>query len=267
MPGLHTEAWHARDVLTTVDAAGGRILLHLPSGTYLGLDRAAARIVDLLNEDPDPDHAARVIADRFDVPFEQARRDVTQVITSVRSQSAPRTTAGRRPTAAGMSIVTRTWLRLPWRHRITVAHVTAVVVAIEVGLAAVDLARLARWMGVPLDTGEPTPPGSDDVSVLGPKEQGYYWAVDWVLTRWLYDGTCLRRALTLGWFVRRRHPVLRLGMIDDDSGIAHAWIEVDGAPLGTTPVSGAFVAGSLAEPSKRPPHDGGQVSRIRRDLP
>jgi Coenzyme PQQ synthesis protein D (PqqD)/Transglutaminase-like superfamily len=271
MPGSHRGAWHARDVVTSVDSSGGRVLLHLPSGTYLGLDRTAATIVDLLDADPEPEHAAEALVARFGIPHDQALADVEGVIDSVQRLSAPRTTRGRRPTVAGVSIVTRTWFRLPWRNRLTIARVTAVVIAVEVGLAVRPLPRLARLLGVPLETGrsDPPPTGSEDLGILTHEEQGVYWAVNWVLTRWLYDATCLRRALVLGWFLRRRRPVLRLGMIDEDAGVAHAWIEIAGHPFGATPVTGAFVTGIGTDRASATRRDDAadQMPGKRRELP
>ena len=99
-PGSRKGAWSACDVVTSHDSTGARILLHLPSGTYLRLDESAARIVDLLNEDPDPDHVAAKLAARFDIPVERALGDVHMVIAAVHGQPASRTHRGgslRRP--------------------------------------------------------------------------------------------------------------------------------------------------------------------------
>jgi len=92
----------------------------------------------------------------------------------------------------------------------------------------------------------PPVPGPDDLTSLTERERDVYYAVRFVMARWVYDGTCLRRALTLGWFLRRRRPVLRLGMIEGDATLAHAWIEVDGLVFNAQPVTSAF-AGDLTE--------------------
>lgn len=213
----------------------------------MGLDRSAARIVDLLNADPDPEAAARVLSDRFDVSFEQALGDVTAVIDAVQGLTTPRTSRGRLPTVAGTRLVTQSWRRLSWRLRFATVQVTLVVIVIEVGLKVTDIATLARWMGIPLATQATDNPriGPDDLSDLTLTEQYRYWAVHWVMTRWLFDGTCLRRALAFGWFIRRRHPLMRLGMIDDEADVAHAWIEVDGRLFNAQPVAGTFASGAL----------------------
>ncbi len=230
----------------SVDASGETILLHLRSGTYLSLDRSAARIVNLLNEDPNPQHAAQALSLQFGVPFERALDDVGAVVAAVQGMSATRTSRGRRPTVAGIRVVTRSWWQMSARYRWTTTQVTLVVMAIEVGLRMVSVARLARWMKVPLATDQSPPPlaGADDLDGLSDVEQRAYGAVGWVLARWLYDGTCLRRALALGFFLRRRHPVLRLGMVDEAGAVAHAWIEVGGQAFDTQPVTGTFAAGA-----------------------
>jgi Transglutaminase-like superfamily/Coenzyme PQQ synthesis protein D (PqqD) len=235
----------SREVITSVDVAGDAILLHIPSGTYLGLDRSAARIVELLNEDPDPKQAAAALSRQFGIPFEQALGDVSAVVAAVKGMSAPRTNKGRRPTVAGVRVVTRSWWNQSWRYRWASLEVSLVVMAIEIGLKVTDVGHLAGWMGVPLSTEEAPPPaiGPDDVSGLTDHEQRLHWALYWVMNRWLYDGTCLRRALAFGWFLRRRGPVLRLGMLDEAGTIAHAWIEVDGMVFNAQPVTGTFAAG------------------------
>ncbi len=259
-PGSRKGAWSARDVVSTVDASGRTILLHLRSGTYLRLDRSAARIVDLLNEVPDPRHAAEALSRQFDVPFEQALGDVGAVAAAVQEMSAPRTNRGRRPTVAGLRVVIQSWWRRPARFRWTIVQVTLVFVAIEVGLKTVRVSRLAGWMQVPLATDQSPPPlaGEDDLTGLSAADHRAYEAIRWVLSRWLYDGTCLRRALALGFFFRRRHPVLRLGMIDDAGAVAHAWIEVGGRTFDTQAVTGTFAAGAVrtVPDDRSEPHTG-----------
>jgi hypothetical protein len=249
-PGPPPGAWSAREVVSSVDSSGETILLHIPSGTYLGLDRSAARIVELLNEHGDQARAATALSDQFDLPLHQALGDVAAVVAAVKGMSAPRTTRGRFPTVAGVRVVTRSWWRQSWRYRIATFEVSLVVMAIELGLKLTDVSRLARWMGVPLATDESPPPAiaPDDVTGFTEREQRVHWAVYWVMARWLYDGTCLRRALAFGWFLRRRGPVLRLGMLDDQGTIAHAWIEVDGRAFNAQPVTGTFVTGGSNSP-------------------
>jgi Transglutaminase-like superfamily len=145
-----------------------------------------------------------------------------------------------------------------------------VVIAVEIGLAVTSLPRLARWCGVPLATDRDDPVLDVDnfaaLEALTAREQRAHWAVDWFLERWLFDGTCLRRSLAFGWFIRARRPVLRLGMIDDGGKVAHAWVEAEGRAFDAVQVTGAFVvdrstaghAGSRAVGRKRVRQDEGQ---------
>jgi hypothetical protein len=224
---------------------GGAVLLHIPSGTYLSLDGSAVRVVELLNADPDPGRAAQNLAESFGISEDRAQSDVLSVIQSVRGLSAPRLHRGRRPTLAGSSAVIHYWRRLPWRLRLAVFRASLVVGLIELGLRFSDLDRLSRFLRVPLATNEVAPPAMepDDLSGFTDDEVRLYWAIHWVMARWLYDGTCLRQALALGWFLRKRMPVLRLGMLDGDRAVAHAWIEVAGRSFNVQPVSGTFRSG------------------------
>lgn len=47
-----------------------------------------------------------------------------------------------------------------------------------------------------------------------------------------FNGTCLRRAIVGGYFLRNHDPVLRIGVAKADGVVAaHAWIEVSGVSL------------------------------------
>jgi Transglutaminase-like superfamily/Coenzyme PQQ synthesis protein D (PqqD) len=260
-PGSRRGTWSARAVISSVDAAGETILLHIPTGTYLGLDRSAAQIVELLNEDPDPRHAASALAERFGIPLERAYGDVSAVVAAVQGMSAPRTSRGRRPTVAGVRVVTRSWWRQTWPYRLAIVEVALAVGAIEVGLKFTDVSRLARWMHVPLAMDEVPPPaiGPDDLRGLTARERRIHFALYWVMARWVYDGTCLRRALALGWFLRRRGPVLRLGMLNEDTTIAHAWIEVEGRAFNAQSVTATFSSGVTGRASTGTAEEWGQT--------
>jgi Transglutaminase-like superfamily len=239
---LRNRTWEARDLISASDATGHTVLLHIPSGTYLRLDRGSARIVHLLSNDPDPEHAASALSDEYGISLDRALADVSAVRDAITSLSPSRTSRARRPTITGARSVVGAWRRQPLRSRQAIVEVTWVVIGIEIGLKLTNLATLSRLLGVPLATDDASPPeiAADDLSGLTPREQRLYWAVSWVMQRWLYDGTCLRRALTLGWFLRRREPTLRLGMMEKDGTIAHAWIEVAGQAFNAQPVTAAF---------------------------
>jgi hypothetical protein len=232
--------------VTSKSPSGQTVVLDLRSGTYLGLDASATRIVELLNEDPDPRHASNELVARFGIDPARAWADVEAVIAAVQGLTAARVDRGRHPTLKGTLVNVKWWWRLPFRHRAAVVQATGVVLIVEIGLASLSLSRLASLMQVPLSAdrrGAPLPP-PDDLRVLRDSEQRAFWAVRWVLDRWLFDGTCLRQALAFGWFIRRHGPVLRLGMTEDEGAIAHAWVEADGVAFNATPVTEGFVTGT-----------------------
>ncbi len=100
------------------------------------------------------------------------------------------------------------------------------------GLRLVPLPTLARWFGVPVRADRDERPGT---APLAPTERRRIAVIRAVARRWpLGPGPCLRSALVEGRALRRRQPVLRLGVAGGRSGgplVAHAWVEVDGRPL------------------------------------
>ncbi|HEY4929188.1 MAG TPA: lasso peptide biosynthesis B2 protein [Acidimicrobiales bacterium] len=223
--------------------SGHLVVLHVPSGTYLRLEGSAADIVSLLVEHGDAGAAATALSARFAIPMAQARDDVASVVRSVTGLRAARASQPRRPTWSGMRRTVGGWVRLPPAKMLGVAQATVVVLVVEVGLRTTDLDRLARWMGSPMASTSAPATRDDDaanVATLSRAEQRNYWAATWVLDRWVYDGTCLRRALATGWFLRRHHPELHLGLIDEGE-TSHAWIEAAGMSFNAIPVTGVFV--------------------------
>jgi Transglutaminase-like superfamily/HTH domain len=232
-------------VLST-DSADRTVLLHIPSGTYLKLDNAAKRIVELLNRQSDPMLAAHELAQRLGISIATAVHDIESVVATVNGLNTSRTSRSRRPTMAGATAVGQSWLRKSWIDRWATTQATLAVLAVEVGLKVTDVSHLARWLGVPLvATDRPAEPPVDAETVgrLSERDQRMLWAVQWVMDRWLYDATCLRQALVFGWFIRRRSPVLRLGLLDTAETVAHAWVEAVGlsfnAMSGMTPFRAA----------------------------
>lgn len=57
--------------------------------------------------------------------------------------------------------------------------------------------------------------------------------IAWRLLRWgPFNGTCLRRAVVGGYFLRHRDPLLRIGVTKTAGKVAaHAWVEVGGVGL------------------------------------
>lgn len=113
--------------------------------------------------------------------------------------------------------------------------VIAATVVVEIGLHTIRLPRLARLLRVRLDVdGHPAQDSLDPSAVLRIRRYGR--ATDRVLRRWPFGDTCLRRALILGFLIRRLDPILCIGVRRDDAGeiAAHAWLVVAGATLDST---------------------------------
>jgi hypothetical protein len=111
-------------------------------------------------------------------------------------------------------------------------YATALVVTVEVLLRLQPIDRVSRWFRAPLFD------GSDDVdlppfdaSCLTDRERRLLGALAWVQRAWLFDATCLRRALASGWVLRRRKPRLCLGLTGSDEALAHAWLVLEGHSL------------------------------------
>jgi hypothetical protein len=133
--------------------------------------------------------------------------------------------------------------------KLATIYATALVVTAEVLLRLEPIDRVSRRLRAPLSD------GSDDVdlppldgSCLTDRERRLLSALAWVQRAWLFDATCLRRALAAGWVLRRRKPRLCLGLSDTDEVLAHAWLVLEGRSLDGLPGAPLF---------KRSEHRGG----------
>lgn len=119
----------------------------------------------------------------------------------------------------------------------------ALLVVIEVALRTQRLDTVARRSGMqflPVD-GAPNPQmGTDTRIALSPAERRWVNNVGRVVRRWPWDASCLRRSLLLGWVLRRRHPVLVVGVRVTGLVEAHAWVRVEGVDL--DPAAASYVA-------------------------
>lgn len=244
------------DVLRVGAPDGSQVVLHVPTGTYLKLDRSAALILELLAETGKPDAAAARLAERVEIPLRRAEEDVRSVVSSLDRLQRQVPRRPRRPGVRTTAHEIRAWWTLPIRARWAVAQVVVALCAVEIGLRVLNVQRTARLFRTPLAgpgvggevTGSsgpggqrveyaPVPPG--DPGQLRPSEQRVLRAIDWVAVRWLNPVTCLRWALITGFFLRRRRPVLRLGLMADGL-TAHAWVEAEGGGWGMEDVVGTF---------------------------
>jgi len=229
----------------------GSIVLHIPSGTYLQLDASATTVLTLVGS-AGADGAATELVRRYGLDRSTADADVVRVVTAIVGAQTTLTGNVHRPTLGGGADVVRQWLGLDTRAKMATARIAVLVAAIELGLRFRPVNGVARRLQVPLEVVDETanrpaatdapPPTSADTAPTGSREldpsdltavEVYnLGAMDWVLARWIYDATCLRKALAGGWILRHRGPRLRIGLIDQGEVTAHAWLVVDGSTLG-----------------------------------
>ena len=177
----------------------------------------------------------------FSIPLDRALADVASVFETISALRPVRGSQVRALTLAGAVKSLRQWWSMPLLLQVAVAKAAGMVLFIEIGLRSTDIERLSALLRVPLSSGLLEAPDADArvVELLSDNEQRAYWATGWVLDRWLFDGTCLRRSLATGYFLRRHHPILRLGLVGDGRS-SHAWIEAEGVAFNQTEVTGAF---------------------------
>ena len=101
----------------------------------------------------------------------------------------------------------------------------------DLSLRAIGLRRTQRWLGLnrPIDPGSPSPSSQAMADAQRLAELAAIAG-----RRGPLNTTCLRQALAVQWWLRRRglDPQLRLGARKvGDSLDAHAWVELDGTPL------------------------------------
>jgi hypothetical protein len=235
----------ANDVLVARHGDGS-VVLHVPSGTYLKLDATATQILELLQSEGE-EGAAAALSTRYGLDPAVAAADVATVlreIRSARSVAAP----GRRPKLTGVATVARQWASLRAPARRASFEMGLLVIGIEIALRVAPIDAIARRVGAPLatvDQADGALPDELDLSLLDDRDVLRIASADWVLGRWVYDATCLRRALAYGWILRRRRPELHIGLMAEDDILAHAWLIVDGCSMGALGGVGDF--GPLGE--------------------
>jgi len=132
-------------------------------------------------------------------------------------------------------------MRLSWRDRLLVAKLALLLAVAELGIRAFPLPAVARRFGVPVSTVPTAPMTGDPWARLSAAERHRLAMLERVAARWPFaPGPCLRESLVQGRLLRRRRPVLRIGVGSGTTGIVgHAWIEVEGHALGD---AGGFLA-------------------------
>lgn len=127
----------------------------------------------------------------------------------------------------------RTVLRQPPRRWGDLVVAAIVAARVERALQRGGLERAARISGIRVGmTGTAADTGSPAQVAFTSRERERLDTAWRLLRQPPFNGTCLRRALVGGYFVRDRDPLLRIGVTKVDGEVAaHAWLEVDGVSL------------------------------------
>lgn len=216
----------------------GSVVLHIPTSRYLRLNRRATDVVRLVIALGGPRGAVQAIVARDGVTTEAAEEEVASVLGPMEATVPLPAEPPRRITVTRVARVVAAWFRLPLRDLVGTAVAAIVLVVAEQRLRTSDISRVAGLFRVPIAFEDrPAAPNGDD-SALSDNERRRIRQAEWVLARWRYPATCLRRSLIVGLILRSRRPVLRLGLMPDGL-TAHAWVEAEGrsywAPEGLTP--------------------------------
>ena len=132
----------------------------------------------------------------------------------------------------------RTFLHLSGPRKRAILHVLPAAVAVELGLAALTLPRLARLLKIRLlvDPSVQQQRVEASETTLGPTQRLEVWAAHLLFKNRGAYGQCLRTSLVVGRRLRSKDPLLKIGVLKDEGTLkAHAWLEVDGTTIGEAP--------------------------------
>ena len=129
---------------------------------------------------------------------------------------------------------------LPAEFQLAVVRAFPIALAVEIGLRLLSLPALARLLGVRLGTRR-TDQASEvrGSAEMDEAESQSARAVELIFRNWPLGGSCLRKSLVLARVLRKRNPLIRIGVARGEEGLtAHAWVEVEGASIDSA--SGGF---------------------------
>lgn len=237
-------------------AVGARtVLLNVHTGTYLSLTGSGARLWQLYEERGEGAAIAAASAE-YDVPEERIRADLGFLRAEVQSLRARRERFALRP--VGLPSPSRL-VAVPFRGWRALLQTVIVAGVVEVGMRLLPLPQITRFVGMRLSfdrPGDEARPTAVVPNALSADDQLRVWATDRVFARWPFGDTCLRRALVLGFHMRRDAPSLRIGVREQayETGAtetaagtatiaAHAWVETARATLLALPGYEGFAFG------------------------
>jgi hypothetical protein len=106
------------------------------------------------------------------------------------------------------------------------ATMAVLLLGIELGLRVFGVERTARALGVNFLPDAGAVP-RDEGAPVGARDRRWLRNASRLLRRWPLDRTCLRSALLVGWILRRRDPLLVIGVRTHEGKFeAHAWIRL-----------------------------------------
>lgn len=129
----------------------------------------------------------------------------------------------------------KAWTKLGLRAKGELVLLTVMAAAAEIAVKLVPLPRLTRALGIKLADGDGVEQtrGDERGALDADTVAGRAEAVDRLYRAWPRKSSCLRRALVLGYRIRKANPVLWIGVAKENGAIrAHAWVEVDGEVIG-----------------------------------
>ena len=204
------------------------VILNMRTGTYLQLDSTGALLLTELAQRGVHD-TVNGLADRIAGGPSEASERVNELI-GLLYQRAGSTQARRSLTRGVAAKDWREFRKLSRGAKITVIEAFVLISCIEIALRILPIDTTARIFRVPLATrAEPQVEALRelDAGSLTGRERFRRAGVEWTLTHWIFDGTCLRRSLATGWFLRGRRPQLHIGRFDEGEVLAHAWLVLD----------------------------------------
>lgn len=132
-----------------------------------------------------------------------------------------------------MSALRRCWVAfwaLDRTERLATVKILIMAGVAEVVVRLVSLPKLASFLGIRVNAPETTMI-AEEGRISRAQERAV--SVDRVYRRWPRKGACLRRSLVLSWRLKDLDPVLMIGVARRNGEVrAHAWVEVDGRPVG-----------------------------------
>ncbi len=220
--------------------------MNLRTSTYVALDEVARELWRLV-ETRGRSYAVTEVSCRYGMQASDVARDLDALLSSMMSAQASATSWSLR------RISLPSWSRLRAISHRDWAELTKTLIAatiVEFGLRYLTLPRLSKALGLRLtfDTSEVEnlEATATPRSQLSATQRQKAWAVDRLYACWPFPDTCLRRALVIGFRVRREQPLLRIGAPTEGEFIAHAWVETPSARFLALPQYASFHRSTLS---------------------